>query len=82
MSRDHFWRSISRETNVEVSALSPPSSVNVKMCIIFSGVRDYIHVVDLARGHVSAVKKLDAQCGFKVGWAARRFQRVLLCRWK
>ena len=23
MSRDHFWRSISRETNVEVSALSP-----------------------------------------------------------
>ena len=25
----------------------------------FSGVRDYIHVVDLAKGHVSAVKKLD-----------------------
>ena len=24
-----------------------------------SGVRDYIHVVDLAKGHVSAVKKLD-----------------------
>ena len=23
MNRDHFWRSISRETNVEVSALSP-----------------------------------------------------------
>ena len=23
MSRDHFWRSISRDTNVEVSALSP-----------------------------------------------------------
>ena len=26
MSRDHFWRSISRDTNVEVSALSPFAS--------------------------------------------------------
>ena len=23
MNRDHFWRSISRDTNVEISALSP-----------------------------------------------------------
>ncbi|MDR3321214.1 MAG: UDP-glucose 4-epimerase GalE [Synergistaceae bacterium] len=28
-----------------------------------TGVRDYIHVVDLARGHVSAIKKLAANCG-------------------
>ena len=24
-----------------------------------TGVRDYIHVVDLARGHVAALKKLE-----------------------
>ena len=28
-----------------------------------TGVRDYIHVVDLARGHVAALKKLEAGCG-------------------
>lgn len=28
-----------------------------------TGVRDYIHVVDLARGHVAALKKLDEKCG-------------------
>jgi UDP-glucose 4-epimerase len=28
-----------------------------------TGVRDYIHVVDLARGHVAALKKLDDDCG-------------------
>ncbi len=28
-----------------------------------TGVRDYIHVVDLARGHVAALKKLDTSCG-------------------
>ena len=28
-----------------------------------TGVRDYIHVVDLARGHVAALKKLDENCG-------------------
>ena len=28
-----------------------------------TGVRDYIHVVDLARGHVAALKKLDSKCG-------------------
>lgn len=32
-----------------------------------TGVRDYIHVVDLALGHVAAVKKiLQGDCGFKV----------------
>ena len=30
------------------------------------GVRDYIHVVDLAVGHVSALKKLEENCGCKV----------------
>ena len=28
-----------------------------------TGVRDYIHVVDLAQGHVAALKKLDTNCG-------------------
>ena len=28
-----------------------------------TGVRDYIHVTDLARGHVAALKKLDTGCG-------------------
>lgn len=31
-----------------------------------TGVRDYIHVVDLAVGHVAALKKLDEDCGCKV----------------
>lgn len=31
-----------------------------------SGVRDYIHVVDLAEGHVKAVKKLEEQPGIRV----------------
>ena len=31
-----------------------------------TGVRDYIHVVDLARGHVAALKKLDEKCGLFV----------------
>lgn len=31
-----------------------------------TGVRDYIHVVDLARGHVSALKKLEERCGLFV----------------
>ena len=28
-----------------------------------TGVRDYIHVVDLARGHVCAIQKLETNCG-------------------
>ena len=31
-----------------------------------TGVRDYIHVVDLARGHVAAIKKLDTKPGLFV----------------
>ena len=31
-----------------------------------TGVRDYIHVVDLARGHVAALKKLESGCGLFV----------------
>lgn len=31
-----------------------------------TGVRDYIHVVDLARGHVKALKKLEEKCGVEV----------------
>lgn len=29
-------------------------------------IRDYIHVVDLARGHVIAINKLHENCGFKI----------------
>ena len=31
-----------------------------------TGVRDYIHVVDLAEGHVAALKKLESNCGLFV----------------
>jgi len=31
-----------------------------------TGIRDYIHVVDLARGHVSALKAIEARCGVAV----------------
>ena len=31
-----------------------------------TGVRDYIHVVDLAKGHVAALKKLKKNCGLFV----------------
>ena len=31
-----------------------------------TGVRDYIHVVDLAEGHVAALKKLEENCGLFV----------------
>ena len=32
-----------------------------------TGVRDYIHIVDLARGHVAAMPRLDApDCHFRV----------------
>jgi UDP-glucose 4-epimerase len=31
-----------------------------------TGVRDYIHVVDLARGHVDALKKLEENAGVSV----------------
>lgn len=31
-----------------------------------TGVRDYIHVVDLARGHVAALKTMEKQTGFRI----------------
>ena len=31
-----------------------------------TGVRDYIHVVDLAIGHVKALKKIKENCGLKI----------------
>ena len=31
-----------------------------------TGVRDYIHVVDLARGHVAALKAIDRHCGLAI----------------
>ncbi len=31
-----------------------------------TGVRDYIHVVDLADGHVKAIKKLMERCGLRI----------------
>jgi UDP-glucose 4-epimerase len=31
-----------------------------------TGVRDYIHVMDLADGHVKALKKLDENCGLEI----------------
>lgn len=38
-----------------------------KTGILLLGVRDYIHVVDLAKGHIAALKKLQESCGCKVG---------------
>ncbi|UJR31548.1 hypothetical protein I4U23_019035 [Adineta vaga] len=31
-----------------------------------TGVRDYLHVVDVATGHTAAMKKLEENCGFKI----------------
>jgi len=31
-----------------------------------TGVRDYIHVVDLAKGHLAALEKLDTNCGLVI----------------
>ena len=31
-----------------------------------TGVRDYIHIVDLATGHLAALKKLNTNCGLKI----------------
>lgn len=31
-----------------------------------TGVRDYIHVVDLAKGHVKALNKISEKCGLKI----------------
>ena len=31
-----------------------------------TGVRDYIHVVDLANGHVKALKSIEEKCGLEI----------------
>ena len=33
---------------------------------MYIGVRDYIHVVDLAKGHIAAMKKFKDNCGLQV----------------
>ncbi len=38
----------------------------IKRNQIVLGVRDYIHVVDVAIGHTAAMKKFEENCGFKV----------------
>jgi UDP-glucose 4-epimerase len=37
---------------------------------VYVGVRDYIHVVDVAIGHISAMKKFEENCGLKVSIAS------------
>lgn len=32
----------------------------------FPGARDYVHVLDLAAGHVAAINKVKEQCGLKI----------------
>lgn len=36
------------------------------MRLLFKGVRDYIHVMDLADGHSAAIKKIEEKPGLKV----------------
>lgn len=31
-----------------------------------TGIRDYIHIVDLALGHLASLKKLESKCGLKI----------------
>ena len=42
-----------------------------------TGVRDYIHVVDLACGHVKALKKIKENCGLEI-YNSRRYCYLLL----
>lgn len=53
----------------EIQAVIKPPLFNDhinKAGIPLLGVRDYIHVVDLAKGHIAALKKLKENCGCKV----------------
>ncbi|PIK53648.1 putative UDP-glucose 4-epimerase [Apostichopus japonicus] len=48
-----------------------PISVCVCVCLLLvyiyvCGARDYIHVLDLAAGHVAALNKTKEKCGFKI----------------
>ena len=40
-----------------------------------TGVRDYIHVVDLAQGHVAALRALEANCRCKVSVTSSAYLR-------
>lgn len=41
-------------------------SITPKYIFFLIGVRDYIHVVDLAVGHVIALKQFENKCGCQV----------------
>lgn len=46
-----------------------PTEVTSQMLYVYlfcEGVRDYIHVVDLAKGHIAALRKVEENCGCKV----------------
>lgn len=45
---------------------------------LFAGVRDYIHVVDLAAGHVAALKKLKDNCRCQVLEDLHAVQTILV----
>lgn len=47
----------------QIPGCTPGSALT--LCVA-PGVRDYIHVVDLAKGHIAALKKLKENCGCKV----------------
>ncbi|XP_041068713.1 UDP-glucose 4-epimerase isoform X2 [Carcharodon carcharias] len=46
-----------------------------------TGVRDYIHVVDLAKGHIAALKKLKERCSCKIKYqiVSRREGDIASC---
>lgn len=44
-----------------------------KVFFVLLGVRDYIHVVDLAKGHIAALKKLKDDCGCKVRLSDQKY---------
>lgn len=52
-------------TVVSLFSINVQDHVN-KVFFHLQGVRDYIHVVDLAKGHIAALKKLKDNCGCKV----------------
>lgn len=39
-------------------------------------MRDYIHVVDLAQGHVAAQRKIEKKCGCKVSVQTTKWPNV------
>ena len=41
-------------------------SITIDTFVSSLGVRDYIHVVDLALGHVAALRRIQENCGCKV----------------